>query len=184
MTAGLDANLSGKFGQLRYSSSATINLAYRREQIGHQLNGFGFVVPHIERRTIIAATFSHVKFAGRAPEGRALLRAFIGGALNEDIYALDDEELRRAAAAELTELLGICGEPIFTVLNRWPRSMPQYAVGHLDRVAEITRLLAGLPPAAVAGNAFGGVGIPDCVRSGEQAAETVLTALGHPVPKS
>ncbi|HUU85045.1 MAG TPA: protoporphyrinogen oxidase [Phycisphaerae bacterium] len=182
MTADLAADLSAMFGCIRYASSATLNLAYRREQIGHPLNGFGFVVPHIERRTIIASTFSHVKFAGRAPEGMALLRAFIGGALNEDIYALDDDELRRTATAELTDLLSIRGEPAFTVLNRWPQSMPQYAVGHLDHVARITDRLSRLPPVGVAGNAFGGVGIPDCVRSGEGAADTVLNALGHSVP--
>lgn len=182
MTADVDPDLSAMLRRIRYASSATLNLAFRREQIGHPLNGFGFVVPHLERRAIIASTFSHVKFAGRAPAGMALLRAFIGGALNEDIYALDDDQLRRAATAELTDLLNIRGQPILTVLNRWPESMPQYPVGHLDRVAKITDRLARLPPAAVAGNAFGGVGIPDCVRSGEQAADIVLNALGHPVP--
>jgi len=180
ITARLDSELSAMLARIDYAASATLNLAYRREQIAHPLDGFGLVVPHRERRTIIAATFSHVKFAGRAPDGMALLRAFIGGALNPDVYSLDDDDLRRRVQAEVADLLGIRGDPLFTDLNRWPASMPQYAVGHLDRVAAINERLreaaSGLPIAA-AGNAFGGVGIPDCIHSGEQAAEAVLAAL-------
>ena len=182
MTAELDPGLAEMFRGIRYASSATVNLAFRREQIGHLLDGFGLVVPHVERRTIIASTFSHVKFAHRAPEGMALLRAFIGGALNPDIYELDDDELRRAATVELSDLLGIRGEPLFSTLNRWPDSMPQYAVGHLDYTAAIADRMAALPPMAAAGNAFGGVGIPDCINSGEKAAGVVLNALGQTVP--
>ena len=182
MTADLAPDLSAMLGRLTYASSATINLAYRREQIAHRLDGFGLVVPHVEGRTIIAATFSHMKFAGRAPQGMALLRAFIGGALNQDVYELDDDALCRGATAELSDLLGISGQPLFVTIERWPASMPQYAVGHLDRVAEIAGRLARLPAVAAAGNAFGGVGIPDCVHSGELAAESVLTALGHTAP--
>lgn len=184
ITADLDAELSAMLGRFEYASSGTINLAYRRDQVGHALDGFGLVVPHIERHTIIASTFSHVKFAGRAPKGMALLRAFIGGALNPDIYALDDDELLRATVAEMTDLLGIQGEPAFTTMHRWPQSMPQYAVGHLDQLAEIAERMSTLPPMAAAGNAFGGVGIPDCVNSGENAAAAVLEALGQTVPKT
>ncbi|MCP4246859.1 MAG: protoporphyrinogen oxidase, partial [bacterium] len=182
ITADLDRELAGQFGRLEYASSATMNLAFRRDQIAHPLDGFGVVVPHVERRTIIAATFSQVKFAGRAPEGMALIRAFIGGALNPDVFALDDADLRRGVMAELTDLLGIHGPPAFTTLERWPASMPQYAVGHLDRVAEMEQRLGRLPAIAAAGNAFGGVGIPDCVHGGEQAADAVLAALAAPVP--
>lgn len=182
LTADLDPELSAMLGRIQYASSATVNFAFRRDQIGHALDGFGLVVPHVERRTIIASTFSHVKFPGRAPEGMALLRAFIGGALNPDVYARDDDAIRAAALAELTDLLHIRGEPLFTTLHRWPESMPQYAVGHLDQVAALNARLAELPPAALAGNAFGGVGIPDCVHSGEQAADAVLAALAEKVP--
>jgi len=182
MTADVDPELSAMFARLRYASSATINLAFRREQIAHRLDAFGLVVPHIEHRTIIAATFSHVKFAGRAPQGMALLRAFIGGALNPDVYERDDDALLAGTMAELGDLLGISGDPLFTTIHRWPESMPQYAVGHLDRVAEITQRLKALPPVAAAGNAFGGVGIPDCVNSGERAAQAVLDMLPQTVP--
>ncbi|MCH7812947.1 MAG: protoporphyrinogen oxidase [Planctomycetes bacterium] len=179
--ADLDNELANLFSQLEYASSATLNLAFRRHQIAHPLDGFGVVVPHVERRTIIAATFSQVKFAGRAPEGMALIRAFIGGALNPDVFALDDADLLRGVMAELTDLLGIDGPPLFTTLERWPASMPQYAVGHLDRVAQMNQRLDRLPALAAAGNAFGGVGIPDCVHGGEQAADAVLAALTKPV---
>jgi oxygen-dependent protoporphyrinogen oxidase len=184
LTADIDPELSAMLGHLSYASSATLNLAYRRDQIAHPLDGFGLVVPHVERRTIIAATFSHIKFAGRAPEGMALVRAFIGGALNPDVYSRDDDDLRAGVIAELSDLLGIRGEPLFTTMHRWPASMPQYAVGHLDRVAEITARLQRLPAVAAAGNAFGGVGIPDCVHGGEQAADAVLAALAQPVPST
>jgi oxygen-dependent protoporphyrinogen oxidase len=99
------------------------------------------------------------------------MRAFLGGAVQPDVYAMDDERLRAAVLKDLRELIGVQGDPLFVELHRWPSSMPQYPVGHLNRVARIERMLDSLPGLAVAGNAFGGVGIPDCVHSGEVAAE-------------
>ncbi len=101
------------------------------------------------------------------------MRAFLGGAVQPDVYAMDDDQLRAAVLKDLRELIGVQGEPLFVELHRWPSSMPQYPVGHLDRVARIERMLESLPGLAVAGNAFGGVGIPDCVHSGEVAAERI-----------
>lgn len=166
--------LAQKLRQIKYASTATINLGYRRAAIAHPLNGFGFVVPFIEKRSLIACTFSSVKFAGRAPEGHTLLRAFAGGALQREIFALDELEISKRVEADLRDLLGIREDPSFIEVAKWERSMPQYEVGHLDRVVEIERLVSDLPRLSLAGNAYRGVGIPDCVRSGEAAAEALV----------
>jgi oxygen-dependent protoporphyrinogen oxidase len=171
----LDQQLAGRLSSISYSSAATASLAYRREQVPHPLNGFGFVVPHIERRSIIACTFSSVKYAGRAPEGHVLLRAFVGGSLQEELFNLDDADVERTVRQELNQLLGVQADPLFVRIARYPRSMPQYLVGHLRLVEEIEKRVAEYPGLALAGSAYRGVGIADCVRIGEAAAETVLT---------
>jgi oxygen-dependent protoporphyrinogen oxidase len=158
------------------ASSATVTLAYRRDEILHPLDGFGFVVPQVERRAIIACTFSSVKYPGRAPDGYALLRVFMGGALNESLLAADDASLVATAGAELHSLLGVAAEPRFTRVARYPRAMPQYHVGHLARVEAIERAVARHPGLRLAGGAYHGVGIADCVRSGEEAALVLLGA--------
>ena len=166
--------LAQKLLQIKYASTATINLGYRRAAIAHPLNGFGFVVPLIEKRSLIACTFSSVKFSGRAPDGQVLLRAFAGGALQPEIFALDEGDMAVRVETSLRELLGIREDPLFVEVAKWERSMPQYEVGHLERVGEIERLASELPGLALAGNAYRGAGIPDCVRSGEAAAEYLL----------
>lgn len=167
--------LAEKLRQIKYASTATINFGYRRAAIKHPLNGFGFVVPLIENRSLIACSFSSVKFSGRAPEDCVLLRAFAGGALQPDIFALDEDEMTRRVESDLRELLGIREDPRFVEVAKWERSMPQYEVGHLDRVNEIEKLVSELPGLSLAGNAYRGAGIPDCVRSGEAAAEALLS---------
>ncbi|HSE15939.1 MAG TPA: protoporphyrinogen oxidase [Pyrinomonadaceae bacterium] len=166
--------LAQRLGQIKYASTATINFAYRRAAIKHPLNGFGFVVPFIEKRSLIACTFSSVKFSGRAPEDHVLLRAFAGGALQPEIFALDEAEMVKRVESDLRELLGIREDPRFIEIAKWARSMPQYEVGHLDRVNEIEALVNEIPGLALAGNAYRGAGIPDCIRSGEAAAEYLL----------
>ena len=173
---GTHERLAQKLRQIKYASTATINFGYRRAAIAHPLNGFGFVVPFIEKRSLIACTFSNVKFSGRAPEGHVLLRAFAGGALQPEIFALDEAEMSRRVEADLRELLGISEDPRFIEVAKWERSMPQYEVGHLERVEEIEALVNQLPGLALAGNAYRGAGIPDCVRSGEAAAEFLVRA--------
>ena len=181
MVRQLDPALADEFSVIEYASSATMTLAFKREQIPHALDGFGFVVPIVENRTLIAVTFNSVKFEGRSPDGWVLMRAFLGGALQPEVYETDDDDLRKAVLRDLADLIGVRGEPAFVETYRWPRSMPQYPVGHLDRVGRIhDRLAASLPGLAVAGNAFGGVGIPDCVHSGETAASTVMDHLTKP----
>ncbi len=168
--------LAQKLRAIKYASTATINFGYRRAAIAHPLNGFGFVVPLIEKRSLIACTFSNVKFSGRAPDGHVLLRAFAGGALQPEIFALNEAEMSRRVEGDLRELLGISEEPRFIEVAKWERSMPQYEVGHLDRVSEIEKLVSELPGLSLAGNAYRGAGIPDCVRSGENAAEFLMRA--------
>lgn len=181
VTAGLlhniDAQLASELDGISYASSATINLAYKQEDIPHPLDGFGFVVPFIEKRTVMACTFSSVKFAGRAPEGYALLRAFVGGALQPEVMGLTESELVARVRNDLRDLLGIQQQPLFTEVSRWNRSMPQYYVGHIDRVRRLKDRTASLPGLALAGNAYSGLGLPDCIRSGESAAEKVLGTL-------
>lgn len=174
LLSDIDARLAEKLRAIKYASTATINFGYRRAAIKHPLNGFGFVVPFIEKRSLIACTFSSVKFSGRAPDGQVLLRAFAGGALQPEIFALDELEMSRRVEADLRELLGISEDPLFVETAKWERSMPQYEVGHIDRINEIEKLASELPGLSLAGNSYRGAGIPDCIRSGEAAAESLL----------
>lgn len=167
--------LAQKLRKIKYASTATINFGYRRAAIAHPLNGFGFVVPFIEKRSLIACSFSSVKFPGRAPKDHVLLRAFAGGALQPEIFALDESEMSRRVESDLRELLGIREDPRFIEVAKWERSMPQYEVGHLERVDEIEAFVNQIPGLALAGNAYRGTGVPDCVRSGEAAAEALLS---------
>ena len=171
----LDQALSRQLSSIAYSSAATVNLAYRRDQVPHALNGFGFVVPSVENRSIIAGTFSSVKYAGRAPGDHALFRVFVGGALQAELFERDDSYIMHMVRGELRQLLGIQAAPVFTRIARYPRSMPQYRVGHLHLVDEIEKQAAQYTRFALAGNAYRGVGLADCVRSGEAAAEAVFS---------
>jgi len=177
LLSGLAPRLSSELAAIDYASSATMSMAFRRDQIRHPLDGFGFVVPAAEQRSMIAGTFASVKFAGRAPAGFVLMRTFLGGAVQPHIYALDGDALRKRVLDDLRALIGIEGTPQFVEIHHWPQSMPQYPVGHLGRVARINELLSEQPSLALAGNAFGGVGIPDCVHSGETAANWIVDQL-------
>ena len=172
----VDPTLATLLAEIPYASSATISFGYRRADVPHPLDGFGFVVPRTEGRALLAGTFSSVKYPGRAPEGHALMRCFVGGALNERVLELDDAALVARAREELRLALGITAAPLLTRLARWPKAMPQYHVGHAGRVETLERRLAALPGLGLAGGAYRGVGIADCVRSGEAAAEQALGA--------
>jgi protoporphyrinogen/coproporphyrinogen III oxidase len=171
------ADLAAELRQIPYAGSAIALVGYRREQIARPLDGFGFVVPEIEGREILAASFTSVKFAGRAPQGRVLVRVFFGGARRPEQVECSDEELRRIAARELGELLGVRGEPELFRVCRWRASMPQYHLGHLARVERIESHVAQLPGLELAGNAYRGVGIPDCIHGGQCAAERLLAKM-------
>ncbi len=174
--------LAERLDGISYGSAATVNIAFSERDFRRVPQSLGFVVPIGERRKIIAATFSSLKFARRAPEGAIMTRAFIGGTLHSEMMHLDDAAMVAAVRDEFRDLLGVTAEPQWTWVRRWPDSMPQYLVGHLERVAEIERRLASLPGVALAGSAYRGVGVPDCVRSGEQAAEAVFSHLTSSCP--
>jgi protoporphyrinogen/coproporphyrinogen III oxidase len=177
-----DAWLARQLEGIAYASSATVALAYPRAAVQHPLDGFGFVVPRMEGRTAMACTFSSVKYPGRAPEGVVLLRVFIGGALQADLLERDDRTLARLAHDDIAPLLGIGGDPVLSRVWRHPGTMPQYEVGHLDRIGAIETRLEALPGLALAGGAYRGVGIADCVRSGETAAERLASSLKGRLP--
>ncbi len=170
----VDPPLAALLQVVPYASSATVSLGYRRADVPHPLDGFGFVVPRKEGRDLLACSFSSVKYPGRAPEGHVLLRGFVGGALNPDVLRSDDAELVGRVRRELGAALGIGAEPGLVRVARHPAAMPQYAVGHLITVEAIERRLAAAPGLLLAGAAYRGVGIADCVRSGEDAAARAL----------
>jgi len=176
---GVAPELARSLNSIEYASSATVNLVYRRDDIAHALDGFGFVVPASERRTLLACTFSSVKYPGRAPKGTVLVRAFVGGALFPEAYDMEDSRMLAGIGQDLADLVGLRAQPRDAIITRWPRSMPQYNVGHLERVARIEDESGRYPTLALAGAAYRGVGIPDCVRSGEAAGERLVGAVAR-----
>jgi oxygen-dependent protoporphyrinogen oxidase len=181
LLAQLDSHLSAALGGVEYASSAIVVTGHLERDIEHPLNASGLVIPAAERRRILSVSFASRKFAGRAPAGEVVLRTFVGGALQPELLQRTDQELTQIVRSELADLLGVRGEPSFVRVSRHDGAMPQYHVGHLDRVTRIRTLLAEHPRLALAGNAYEGVGIPDCVQSGESAAERAFSAL---VPQS
>jgi len=173
-----DEDLSRELGEIRYSSSVTITLGYDENVRRSLPPGFGFLVPRSEGRRMLAATFVHNKFPHRSPENRALIRCFLGGARDEQILQSGDDEIVQIVRDELKQILGLAAEPLFTRVYKWKGAMAQYGVGHLERVQRIETLRKKLPRLALAGNAFTGIGAPDCVRSGTEAAIKVLAAIG------
>jgi len=167
--------------QIPYASTATVNLAFRTDDFPDQLDSFGFVVPAIEKRKIMACTFSSLKYPGRAPEGHLLLRAFVGGSLQPELFQDDNATMERNVRRELASLLGVKTQPLFSRIWRHAYSMPQYHIGHEARVQRIEAHLASLPGVAIAGSAYHGVGISDCVRAGEEAADKLITQLSATV---
>jgi protoporphyrinogen/coproporphyrinogen III oxidase len=176
----LDERLAALCAEVPYASSVTVALAYRREQIAHPLAGSGFVVPAAEGDvSLMACSFVSSKWPGRAPEGHALLRAFIGGARNPELLLRDDRELVALAHRDFGRLLGVAGAPLFARLHRWERANAQHEVGHLARLAEIERRLESLPGLFVTGSGYRGTGITNCVadarRVGSLAASFATT---------
>jgi oxygen-dependent protoporphyrinogen oxidase len=175
----LAAGAGDDLKKIPYACTATVSLAYRNGDFPHALDSFGFLAPAVESRKILACTFSSLKYPGRAPEGHVLLRAFVGGSLQPELFHNDDATMERNVRDELSSLLGVTAEPLFTRIWRHPNSMPQYHVGHEARVQRIETELAKFPTLALAGSAYHGVGIADCVRTGEEAAEKMMAEICH-----
>lgn len=177
MIDGVDAACAQTMREIPFVTTATVNLAFRREEMPHPLNGSGWTTPRAERRPVTACTWTSSKFEGRAPEGMVLLRAFVGDATNQTVVQKSDEEIVRVCRRELAEVLGVTAEPSLVQVNRWNWVMPQYNLGHLDRVKGIDECLAQHPGLYVAGNSYRGIGIPDVIRSGEMAANAAAALL-------
>jgi oxygen-dependent protoporphyrinogen oxidase len=178
LLANAEPALAADLASIDYAGAVVVSVAFDRNEIRHSLDGFGFVVPAIERRRILSASFSSVKFPGRAPTDKVLIRTFVGGACQRELCDSPDDELEKLVHHELGELLGITGRPLWTTITRWSNSMPQYHVGHLDRVERIEARVICTPGLALAGNAYRGVGVPHAIHSGEQAAEAILKPHG------
>jgi oxygen-dependent protoporphyrinogen oxidase len=177
LLAPLNPDLAGQLNRIEYASTALVITGHRLSDVAHPLDAFGLVIPQVEQRQILAVSFASRKFPGRAPDGCVLLRTFVGGALQPELFRLSDDRLLALVREELQALLGVRGEPTMSLVVRWKQSMPQYHVGHLDLVAGIERELQTAPRLALAGNAYRGVGIPDCIASGQAAADRILAGL-------
>lgn len=161
-----------KLDQIRYVSTGTITLAYREDEIGHPLNGFGMVIPRSEKRRINAITWSSTKFDHRAPEGYALIRVFFGGSRTPEMIDKSDEEVYETALAEIEELMGVTATPVMHRIYRWHDSNPQYDVGHLELVEAIE---AALPPGiSVTGSPYRGIGLPDCIKQAKATTAQIV----------
>ena len=180
----VDAELGAELGGIPYSSSITVNLVYDETKIGPLPDGFGFLVPAVEGRAMLACTFVHRKFLGRTPPGKAVFRAFLGGMKRTDLLAESDQALVEVVRREMREILGAKTfgakvEPEFAQVTRWRRAMAQYAVGHKARMQRVNARVAVLPGLRLVGNAYDGIGVPDCIRLGRKAARELA---GVPEP--
>jgi protoporphyrinogen/coproporphyrinogen III oxidase len=172
-----DHPLGEALGGVPYSSSITITMGYAIEHLASLPPGFGFLVPATEMRAMLACTFVHKKFAGRVPADKGLLRCFLGGSGNDALLDVADEKLTEIVLEELDEILGLKTQPSFVRIHRSRHGMAQYGVGHLDRIQLVRDRVAALPGLALAGNAYQGIGVPDCIRTGQEAAASVLRSL-------
>jgi oxygen-dependent protoporphyrinogen oxidase len=173
----LTPTAAGLLDMIPYASTATIGLAYPASVIGGSIQGFGFVVPRIERRDLIAATWTSLKWPHRAPPDRLLARCYVGGVGRESICHLDDQSLVARVKSELREICGLAAEPLYVEVNRWIKAMPQYVLGHLDRLEQAEVALSRYGGIVLTGSAYRGVGIPDCVREASLAAVKVVRYL-------
>lgn len=180
LVEGVDTELAGLLGTIPCSSSATVPMAFRAQDCPFDTKWFGFLSPLVENRPLLAVTLSSSKWPDRAPQDTVLLRGFVGGPRNQEILKGSDAELIETVRTQLVELLGIRSDaqPVFARVYRWNLGMPQYTMGHLDRVDEIERIVSETPGFGLAGGAYRGVGIPNCIESGERAVSKVLGEWG------
>lgn len=174
MVAGLDAELSETLGEINCVSSATINLLYKKSDMPIDLDANGVLVPRVEKREIMAMTWTTTKWPHRAPDDYVMIRTFIGGAFRQELVSLSDEEIMRLVKNELKSIMGITAEPEKVILTRWTKSMPQYTMGHSERIKTIREREAALDGIYLAGASYTGVGVPDCLKNGAAAAVDAL----------
>jgi protoporphyrinogen/coproporphyrinogen III oxidase len=169
LLAASEPELSRLLSGIPYTTSITLALGYQKATFDHPLNGHGFLVPKKERGYIFGCTWVGNKFDYRVPDDMVVLRCFLGA----DAMPLSDEALVDAARAELRDIMRLEAAPVFHNIARWPDSMAQYTVGHERRVARIEEIVRAIPGLYLAGNAYHGIGIPDCVRMGQEAATNI-----------
>jgi oxygen-dependent protoporphyrinogen oxidase len=175
LAAGVEPRAGELLAAIPYSSSMTVALAFDEREFRPEKEGFGFLVPRRERRRLIACTYIGTKFTGRVPPGTIVLRCFLGGAADARVLEETDASIVAAMLEELREIVNLRAQPKFARISRWPRSMAQYTVGHQVRTAELfSRLPEGLH---LAGNAYTGIGIPDCIRMGNEAAARISSGI-------
>ncbi len=179
---GVDRALARNLLDITYSSSVTVTLGYYKQQLAKLPRGFGFLVPRSEGTRMLACTFVHNKFPHRAPPDKGILRCFLGGARDEAVLGLSDEEILETVHRELRDLVKLDARPIFSRVYRWREAMAQYEPGHIARVAKIEKRVAEIPGLAIAGNAYHGIGVPDCIRAGMEAANLVAELTPAPQP--
>jgi oxygen-dependent protoporphyrinogen oxidase len=172
LLASIDADLASALKNIPYASTATVSLAYRQSDLPRELDGYGYVIPRREGRKALACTWTSTKFPHRAPEGYSLIRVFVGRA-GQDI-PWNENELLDLAKEELKLTLQITNEPLLHRVFMWDKAMPQYNLGHPEILKEIGSALQKHPGLALAGNGYRGIGIPDCIRSGELAVQSLL----------
>ena len=175
---GLDPWISERLSTIPYVSTATVSIGFKKKDINHPLNGFGFVVPRTENRKIMAATWTSVKFSGRAPEDSVLIRCFVGGSKNMELVDMSDADMVKMVRAELKDIMGIDAEPVLTRVFKWKNSMPQYTIGHDERIESMEEKLAKHHGLYLAGSAYHGIGIADSVRFSEVVAKKALHHIG------
>jgi oxygen-dependent protoporphyrinogen oxidase len=175
MVKGFDATLAEQLNRIEWSSSATVSIAFRKEDVKVSLNGFGFIVPRVEGRSINATTYSSIKWSYRAPDDHVLIRVFVGGGHHEElVHELDDAGMVAMVKAELDVILGLKADAKFSKVYRWFKGMPKYTVGHLTRIAQLDRTLSAHPGLHLIGCSYKGIGIGDCVHEAQVAAEKIL----------
>jgi oxygen-dependent protoporphyrinogen oxidase len=174
LLGGVDGRVAELLAAVPYSSSMTVALGFDAADFARPPEGFGFLVPRKERRRLVACTWVGTKFSHRAPEGKIVARCFLGGSGDAGVLEETDEIVLAEVLDELREIAGVTAQPRFWRIARWPRSMAQYAVGHPQRVAELEARAAAIPGLYLAGNAYQGIGVPDCIRMGKAAAQAIL----------
>ncbi len=180
MVRSVDSDIADALAQIPSSSSATVSMAFDESEVGIDMNAFGVLCPMVENRALLAATYSSTKWPGRAPAGKVMFRGFVGGPQNQEIMKKSDEELMDIVLAEFRSILGLdpAAKPLFRRIFRWNKGMPQYTLGHIDRVSFIEDRCAETPGLALAGGSYRGVGLPNCIESGERGASKVLADWG------
>ncbi len=174
---GLNSSISDQLDTIPYVSTATISLAYKKDSISHPMNGFGFLVPKVENRRIMGVSWVSRKFSHRSPDDSILIRCFIGGSRNEELVSLNDKDMLKMIREELRDIMGISAETILTRIYRWEKAMPQYTIGHDERVSRIEQSISKYPEIFVTGSAYRSSGISECIKNAQLTAESVLNHL-------